>query len=258
MTTHPLPISGRCPYQAGGPRSRGDGFWSRPLRALFPIAVAIMVGTWGHGAPGQSLERAEDAVRPAGPSPKVLRYCQRVLEQLGAEVGRGLPLELWPAGHGDAGDWDTDGDGHLSARELASRIQEYARNRSLRMLAAPPPPRTADPREEEVEKELTGEDLLQRGENGPRGTGDAPETELGTSVPAGAATDAIYQVAPSRLAAGVPPWFSERDRDGDGQLTLAEFAPEPTGAAIREFRRLDWNNDGVITLEEARRGPRAE
>jgi Ca2+-binding EF-hand superfamily protein len=41
-----------------------------------------------------------------------------------------------------------------------------------------------------------------------------------------------------------------RDLDGDGQLTLSEFAPNATKEDIREFNRLDADHDGVITAKE--------
>ncbi len=40
--------------------------------------------------------------------------------------------------------------------------------------------------------------------------------------------------------------FKRLDKDGDGKLTLAEFAAPP----MKLFKRLDRNNDGVITADE--------
>jgi hypothetical protein len=59
-----------------------------------------------------------------------------------------------------------------------------------------------------------------------------------------------YVVSPSRLPPGLPDWFRQRDRDGDGQLTLAEYAEVGSAAADREFARYDRNQDGLITPRE--------
>ncbi len=40
--------------------------------------------------------------------------------------------------------------------------------------------------------------------------------------------------------------FKRLDKDGDGLLSLAEFAAPP----LKMFARMDRNNDGVITAEE--------
>ena len=48
----------------------------------------------------------------------------------------------------------------------------------------------------------------------------------------------------------MPEWFTRRDTNGDGQLSLSEFAPNPTQADLEEFARYDRNGDGFITAQE--------
>ncbi|EMI57725.1 proprotein convertase P-domain-containing protein [Rhodopirellula sallentina] len=52
------------------------------------------------------------------------------------------------------------------------------------------------------------------------------------------------------LGEGVPGWFYERDLDRDRQVSLAEFAPEPTAELVAEFVSWDANDDGLITVAE--------
>ncbi|MCM2372680.1 proprotein convertase P-domain-containing protein [Aporhodopirellula aestuarii] len=52
------------------------------------------------------------------------------------------------------------------------------------------------------------------------------------------------------LNEGIPGWFYERDIDRDNQVSLAEFAPEPTPETIAEFVSWDANDDGLITTAE--------
>ena len=59
-----------------------------------------------------------------------------------------------------------------------------------------------------------------------------------------------FHLSPKRLPAGLPDWFRTRDLDGDGQLTLSEFAPHATAAQQQEFVRYDLNGDGVLTPQE--------
>ncbi|MFC1597623.1 hypothetical protein ACFL5Q_06780, partial [Planctomycetota bacterium] len=52
-------------------------------------------------------------------------------------------------------------------------------------------------------------------------------------------------------------WFLIRDADGDGQVTVAEYAPDASASSIREFARYDRNGDGVLTPQECLRGTNA-
>ena len=60
-----------------------------------------------------------------------------------------------------------------------------------------------------------------------------------------------FHVLPENLR-GVPKWFILLDRDGDGQISLVEFASPLTLARLRLFQRLDKNNDGLIVPNEVR------
>ena len=52
------------------------------------------------------------------------------------------------------------------------------------------------------------------------------------------------------MPAGLPEWFTRKDVNGDGQVTLAEFSDSLTDDVAAEFARYDLNNDGVITAQE--------
>lgn len=58
-----------------------------------------------------------------------------------------------------------------------------------------------------------------------------------------------YAPAPADML-GVPVWFIARDVNGDGQLTLREFAPNLSPSAIAQFGKLDLDADGLITSAE--------
>jgi Ca2+-binding EF-hand superfamily protein len=61
-----------------------------------------------------------------------------------------------------------------------------------------------------------------------------------------------YNTPPESLR-GVPVWFLLRDQDGDGQVSLKEFAPTLSAPALGIFGRLDKNGDGFITPDEVRK-----
>ena len=53
-----------------------------------------------------------------------------------------------------------------------------------------------------------------------------------------------------RLPPGLSNTFFELDADGDGQISMSEFATNWTTSKANEFVRYDRNGDGVITAEE--------
>ena len=65
------------------------------------------------------------------------------------------------------------------------------------------------------------------------------------------ATRREYAAPPAALK-NVPVWFLARDVNGDGQLTLREFAPTLSTPAVAYFGRLDKNGDGFVVPDEAR------
>ena len=69
---------------------------------------------------------------------------------------------------------------------------------------------------------------------------------------AGAKIFTSYATTYEYLPEGMPPWFTGRDKDNDGQLTLFEYANgQPvTQGVVDEFEWLDLNNDGIATLKE--------
>ena len=49
---------------------------------------------------------------------------------------------------------------------------------------------------------------------------------------------------------GVPNWFTELDKNRDGQVAMAEFTTEWTDAKFQEFSSYDANRDGLLTANE--------
>ena len=59
-----------------------------------------------------------------------------------------------------------------------------------------------------------------------------------------------FLTARERLPKGLPDWFLEKDVNGDGQITMAEFTDNWTPEKLAEFARYDLNHDGIITAAE--------
>lgn len=59
-----------------------------------------------------------------------------------------------------------------------------------------------------------------------------------------------FLTATERLPEGLPTWFTRGDLNGDGQVSMGEYATKWDDAKISEFMKYDVNADGMITANE--------
>ena len=194
---------------------------------------------------------AEAERRATAPVPaKVWRYAERWFARGDADGDGKLTAKEWPQPTGGA--VDADQDGLVTVEELAQHIADFGRHRRIRLMPASaggllPLPSLLPPGVAGAEGPATlGEaDGSQSPNNAPADTVD--EAQSGSKE---RASDRKYFVPPSRLPPGLPDWFLKRDADGDGQLTLSEYAESGSASADKEFARYDRNRDGLVTPHE--------
>lgn len=239
--------------------------------AALVLAAALALPSLGSAEGAARADRGNTAAAhsasrrhsPQAPIPaKVHRYARRLVQQYDRNLDGKLQQEEWRHMQGQPARVDADGDGVITPDELAQWIAAYGEHRKLRLaypllateatqeastpetpVAEPPVasaaavPTVAARPTEEREKEPSREPV--RTAEQPSPTGAEPK-------PPGAR----FHVSAKRLPAGLPDWFLRRDTDGDGQLSLSEFAPKATAAERQEFARYDLNGDGLMTPGE--------
>lgn len=215
---------------------------SRPIRhvAFLFFMTAVFVGLF-LAAPAtliaakpQNGRAARDSAIPG----KVSRYCDYLVRQHDRDGNGRLEPEEWRAMVPPPAEADFDGDAILTADELARYVADYGRGRRIRLKVARP-------------FELRSPEMppLLRPATADR------KTPQGNS-PASRRQDSRFYTPPGRMPATLPKWFRSRDTNGDGQISLSEYAPKSTESRLKEFADLDANGDGILTPEECR--PRAE
>lgn len=60
-----------------------------------------------------------------------------------------------------------------------------------------------------------------------------------------------FSKATDKLPSGLPSWFTSRDTNKDGQVSMSEYSRSISESMVSEFRRYDTNDDGMITAKEA-------
>jgi hypothetical protein len=208
--------------------------------ALLVLPLAVLVGAQGikkwKGPPG------EGEAAPAKP-PKTPKFLKAALEQeVPFETVEALKAankaakafakfdrdgdelldesELPPKWRADALRFDRDRDGKLSPTELADYLEAVEEEKKAK----------------KAQKAAGGQAM-------------APQAMAVQAKP----RQPVYR--PGRLPAGLPPWFAELDADNDGQVGLYEW--RTAGRDADEFLKLDLNEDGFVTAEEALRAQRA-
>jgi hypothetical protein len=181
---------------------------------------------------------------------KVYRYAEALVRQYDRNGDGVLDAQEWQAMRGNPALADTDGDGAITVDEMVQWIVKYGQNRRIRV-AVPPIGLSGDSGADEGSPAKTG------GVGKTGGSADAAADKLDAEPDFAELEEsrrqAKFYVPSKRLPAGLPAWFLARDEDGDGQLSLSEFAPKPTPADLREFERYDLNGDGLITAKECLR-----
>jgi len=207
------------------------------------------------------------AQTPAPPA-KVLRYAATIIQRYDTNGDGVLQREEWERMSGTPQAIDLDGDGQITLDELIWYFTHFGQGRTIHRIVLPdlaepyrfdpanmrlfrpvwhraeaqttPQAETQDVSDDTIEEFMrmheqpVDDDVFQR------------LLEEG-QIPA----ERPFHVLPENLR-GVPAWFILLDRNGDGQISLAEFAPTLAPARVALFRQLDRNGNGFIEPDEVR------
>ncbi|GHT27399.1 hypothetical protein FACS18942_06670 [Planctomycetales bacterium] len=230
------------------------------------------------------------SIAPVVPA-KAVRFALWFLEQHDTNNDGVLEKDEWKSLPGAPQAIDIDGNGIITEDELVRFIGLYGQNRTIhnpnpveqyyqpRMVSSQfqvfkpvtvadlPPQKNSETKNTAVEntdpaleqtgkenaviadakKDITEEMLKDAGEEGI--DDDAYEKIVaGKLPPAGK----IYHT-PKEDLYGVPAWFIVRDKNGDGQVSMTEFAPTLSAPSLALFGRLDKDGDGFIVPDEVRK-----
>jgi len=195
------------------------------------VVIALSHATFASQSPATRAP-ASSVAAPVAVSPKLLRYAQRIVDKYDADKSGDLTLEETRGMTGKPAMADSNRDGRITVREFAEHAARFGAGRAIRLTHASDSPL--------AESQRAGQAAIAE---------PAPVTTTATEGPAVRDPRRNLKYFGS-LPAGVPAWFIERDADGDGQLSLAEYSPKLLKSEIDEFKRHDANQDGIVTAKE--------
>jgi EF hand len=167
---------------------------------------------------------------------KITRYAMTILKKYDSNQNGQIDHEEWSKMPVSPAEADINQDKVITLNEIAFRIANYGRSIRIRLRLVSENVVAIPPSEEEKADRLTDE--------------NSEEDDNKEPAPVKRRRDTKFYVSKSRLPSNLPAAFVNRDNDGDGQLTLREFAENPTKVQIRQFQKLDLNRDGLVTAKE--------
>jgi Ca2+-binding EF-hand superfamily protein len=199
--------------------------------------------------------KARSSKRPSVPPAKVQRYVSRIIDTHDANGDGQLQREEWGSMHGDPLQIDANRDDVITGEEYVRYVHRYGARRSIHLVSPEPPPQEPDPQLLQPTSVAAkgGRKKKPAAVNGPPGDDQAAENANATASRTRKIQrrrDSKFFVPSERLPSELPSWFHTQDRNGDGQITMAEYAPELSASTVAIFRRYDRNGDGIITSDE--------
>jgi len=204
------------------------------------------------------------------PTPaKVSRYAQILMQRYDQNGDGILQQEEWEKMPGTPRAIDLNGDGQITMEELTWYLSYYGQSRTIHRTIAV---NVAEPYRFNPERMQLFTPVIQRVSAPPASdpveTSEVPDDNLEEMIKENEqpVDDDVYQkmleerlipsarpyhVLPETLR-GVPSWFIMLDKNGDGQISLLEFAPTLNQRRIMLFKQYDKNNDWFITPDEVR------
>ena len=268
-------------------RATGVLFVILPMAAVFPVCAQSVSRTTPTGQADQGLRRAGSAQRAPRADSKTRSYAQSMLRGYDKNQNGKLEKEEWTRMRDKYHPADVNSDGIITLHELTERVASLIGGKSgasgNRSGAATSPRSGAN--DKRLPKDLPGwfarcdgngdgqvamaeysstwseSKAAEFAKHDTNGDGVVTTKECLAPEKDRQRSKTRKKLSPAkkpgrvgstarRLPDGLPDWFARCDRDGDGQVAMAEYSSTWSESKAAEFAKHDTNGDGVITQKE--------
>jgi hypothetical protein len=189
---------------------------------------------------------------------RLRRIAQAMLSRYDVNKDGILQKDEWSKMSNEPEKGDKNGDGQITLDEMSERLGEWRPSGATSGSSAAPVSSAATAQGSSATASTGDREGFRggggfRGRGGRGGRGGFGREGTGARPTATASGQAHRFLTPrERLPEDLPSFFTS-DRDGDGQVSMAEFTTSWDDAKLAEFNRWDRNRDGLITPAEAQR-----
>ncbi|MGL4943319.1 MAG: hypothetical protein ACRC46_09025 [Thermoguttaceae bacterium] len=262
LVVSPLAVTPLAAQRRGGGGRRASEAAASGTAAV-PAILDTVPELWKlEGRPAIDLSPTLGTSLPPVPA-KVVRYVEAFLLKHDANGDGRLQRDEWAGLSGAPQAIDVDGDLELSLEELVRYVATTGRGRTIhrpQLIAAATPTATVPAVRPKLFQPISAPAVAPLTESAPDAVAEtdvaADTVETATDLSPEEILAAEQQVPAERRYTGsdtsVPAWFILRDKNGDGQISIIEFAPSLSHTSLALFGRLDANGDGFITPNETR------
>jgi Ca2+-binding EF-hand superfamily protein len=180
--------------------------------------------------------------------PKIRSYATSMMKRYDKNGDGVLDKTEWSQMSGDPEKYDRNHDGKITLDELVDSLKNW--NRPTDDSSAAKPAVTATNAGKPVAGSSASAGDAPGAAQGGRNGGPGNRREGASGRNSAASSGKHYLNPKERLPEGLPDWFTSADADGDGQVSMHEFASPLTDEKLAEFAKYDLNGDGYITAEE--------
>ena len=188
-----------------------------------PLAMNLSATRYLTAPPGSSLSGGRGGSGDAERDRRAREFAESILRRYDRNRSGRLERDEWGELRGNPAEIDRNKDGVIVLEELQAFAASFGQRR---------------------ESSGFSSSGSSQGEGGRRETGPGEATVV--SGP----KFVRFRRPHERLPEGLPEWFIQKDKDEDGQISMAEFSNSWSDATVSEFFRYDLDGDGVITPKE--------
>jgi Ca2+-binding EF-hand superfamily protein len=182
--------------------------------------------------------------------PKIRSYATSMMKRYDKNGDGVLDKTEWSQMSGDPEKYDRNHDGKITLDELVDSLKNWNRPTDDSSAAKPAAVATSSRPAASSSAPAGDAQAAAAGAQGGRNGGPGNRRDGANGRNSLASGGKHYLSPKERLPEGLPDWFNSSDADGDGQVSMHEFASPLTDEKLAEFAKYDLNGDGFITADE--------